>query len=81
MALAPLSALAGLSVLRVRSGRPYGILPSGARRQCVLLSVDLSMRLSHVSLAGSPAGIVSAGAPTASADSATRGIGASAAGI
>eukprot|EP00959_Pyramimonas_sp_CCMP1952_P329221 6892569-Pyramimonas_sp.AAC.1 len=39
------------------------------------------MRVNHWSLAGSPAGTTAAGAPAASADSATRNIGASVAGI
>eukprot|EP00959_Pyramimonas_sp_CCMP1952_P045860 958485-Pyramimonas_sp.AAC.1 len=78
MALAPLRVLAGISVLRARSGRPralpYGVLPLGVRSQCALLSVDLSMRLSHASLADTPADVVPAGAPAVAADSATRGI-------
>eukprot|EP00959_Pyramimonas_sp_CCMP1952_P157897 3301813-Pyramimonas_sp.AAC.1 len=62
MALAPLRTLAGLSVLRERSGFPRA-LPCGARSHCVLASVALSMRLSHTSLAGNPAGVVAAGLP------------------
>eukprot|EP00959_Pyramimonas_sp_CCMP1952_P301221 6302414-Pyramimonas_sp.AAC.1 len=59
MALAPLRALAGLSVLRVRKGFPRA-LPYGVRSQCMLTSVDLSIRLSHASLPGNPVGVVAA---------------------
>eukprot|EP00959_Pyramimonas_sp_CCMP1952_P149024 3118091-Pyramimonas_sp.AAC.1 len=72
MALAPLRTLTGLSVLRERSGFPRA-LPHG--------TVDLSMRLSHASLAGSPAGVVVAGAPAMAADSATGGTCTSATGV
>eukprot|EP00959_Pyramimonas_sp_CCMP1952_P378605 7930767-Pyramimonas_sp.AAC.1 len=72
MALAPLRALTGLSVLRERSqfsrDLPYGV-------------EDFSMRLSHASLAGDPAGVVAANASAAAADSATRGVCISAAGV
>eukprot|EP00959_Pyramimonas_sp_CCMP1952_P438393 9178086-Pyramimonas_sp.AAC.1 len=54
MALAPLRALTGPSILRERSGSPC-ILPCG--------ELALSMRLSHASCASSPAGVDAAGAP------------------
>eukprot|EP00959_Pyramimonas_sp_CCMP1952_P319138 6677575-Pyramimonas_sp.AAC.1 len=48
VALAPLRALTGLSALRwFHSGRPWGTQPRGAWSRCELLSVALSMRLSH----------------------------------
>eukprot|EP00959_Pyramimonas_sp_CCMP1952_P341336 7150683-Pyramimonas_sp.AAC.1 len=61
VALAPLRALAELSFLRVRSGRPYGILPAHAPASGPLYAPQPD------SLAGSPAGVVSAGAPATSA--------------
>eukprot|EP00959_Pyramimonas_sp_CCMP1952_P018791 397144-Pyramimonas_sp.AAC.1 len=72
MALAPLRTLTGLQVLHERSGFPCA-LPYGA--------VHLSMRLSHASFAGSPAGAVAAGAPAMAAESAASGICMSAVGV
>eukprot|EP00959_Pyramimonas_sp_CCMP1952_P369058 7730442-Pyramimonas_sp.AAC.1 len=72
IALAPLRALTGLSILRERCGFPRA-LPHGA--------LDLSTRPSHSSSAGSPAGVDEAGVPAMAADSAISGICASAVGV